>query len=109
MESSKFYFKAALFCFQIRAGEESDERGHIVVREYEDFEWLHHCIVTENDISAVIVSLISCGYHLVKIYKNVLLLFRDVECVGKTNFTILIKFLFSYKLPKNFFICACVV
>ena len=41
--------------FQIRTGEESDERGHIVVREFGDFEWLDHCIRTQNDISGVIV------------------------------------------------------
>lgn len=40
---------------EIRTGEESDERGHIVVREFEDFEWLDHCIKTKNDISGVIV------------------------------------------------------
>ena len=40
---------------QIRTGEESDERGHIVVREFGDFEWLDHCIRTQNDISGLIV------------------------------------------------------
>jgi hypothetical protein len=43
--------------FQIRTGEESDERGHIVVREFEDFVWLDHCLKTQNDISGVIVRL----------------------------------------------------
>lgn len=26
------------------------------MREFEDFEWLDHCIKTQNDISGVIVS-----------------------------------------------------
>lgn len=40
---------------EIKTGEESDERGHIVVREYEDFGWLDHCLRTQNDIEGVIV------------------------------------------------------
>lgn len=42
--------------FQIKTGEESVERGHIVVREYEDFEWLDHCLKTQSNMSGVIVS-----------------------------------------------------
>ena len=47
----------SVISFQIRTGEESDERGHIVVREFEDFVWLDHCLKTQNDISGVIVRL----------------------------------------------------
>lgn len=53
---------------QIRTGEESDERGHIVVREFEDFEWLDHCIKTKNDISGVIVRLRHIQQRLLNIH-----------------------------------------
>ncbi|XP_064633470.1 sorting nexin-5-like [Lineus longissimus] len=32
-----------------------DESTATVVRQYEDFEWLHHCMVTQNNLEGVIV------------------------------------------------------
>ena len=50
-----FIILQLVLLLQIRTSEESDERGHIVVREFEDFEWLDHCLKTQIDISGVIV------------------------------------------------------
>lgn len=46
------------------ASEENDERGHVVVREYDDFEWLDHCIRTQNDIDGVIVPPLHVKLHV---------------------------------------------
>lgn len=35
------------------------EETVLLQRFYEDFEWLHHCLTTQNDISGLIVSFIS--------------------------------------------------
>ena len=41
----------------IRCLKLADTTGEFtVVRQYEDFEWLHHCIVTKSDIAGLIVS-----------------------------------------------------
>lgn len=32
------------------------EKGVIVLREYDDFEWLYHCLTTQNNVDAVVVS-----------------------------------------------------
>ncbi|XP_032228910.2 sorting nexin-5 [Nematostella vectensis] len=34
---------------------DEEEKGVIVLREYDDFEWLYHCLVTHNNIDAVVV------------------------------------------------------
>ena len=33
-----------------------DEKGVVVLREYDDFEWLYHCLTTQNKVDAVVVS-----------------------------------------------------
>ena len=34
----------------------ADEKGLVLLRQYEDFEWLHHNLVTNNDTKGIIVS-----------------------------------------------------
>ena len=34
----------------------TDGQEFSVIRQYEDFEWLHHCIITRSDIHGIIVS-----------------------------------------------------
>ena len=34
----------------------AEEKGLVLLRQYEDLEWLHHNLVTNNDIMGTIVS-----------------------------------------------------
>ena len=36
-------------------GDEKCEKGVVVLRQYEDFEFLSHCLSAHNDISSVVV------------------------------------------------------
>lgn len=47
---NKFYF----FIFQ-----KNEERTFVVQRQYEDFEWLEHCLLTANPLPGLIVRIIS--------------------------------------------------
>ncbi|XP_028414435.1 sorting nexin-5-like [Dendronephthya gigantea] len=49
---------------EIMMGDESEERGHVVVRELDDFEWLDHCIKTQNDISGIIFPPLMTKHHV---------------------------------------------
>ena len=33
-----------------------DEKGVIVLRQYEDLEWLYHCLIAHNNVDGVVVS-----------------------------------------------------
>lgn len=33
-----------------------EEKGVIVLRQYEDLEWLYHCLMAHNNIDGVVVS-----------------------------------------------------
>lgn len=46
----------------------SSYKGYVVLRKFEDFEWLHHNLVTANNIDGVIVSLPSSCFLLLFIF-----------------------------------------
>ena len=32
-----------------------EEKGVVVLREYDDFEWLYHCLTTQNNVDGIVV------------------------------------------------------
>ena len=36
---------------------ESTGKEYKVIRKFEDFEWLHHCLMTQNDTTGIVVSI----------------------------------------------------
>ena len=45
--------------YSVRTTKQTDETEFSVTRHYHDFEYLHHCLLTENPNDGIIVSLIS--------------------------------------------------
>ncbi|XP_019617635.1 PREDICTED: sorting nexin-32-like [Branchiostoma belcheri] len=41
--------------YSLKTAKKSGGEEYKVVRQYEDFEWLEHCLVTQNDIGGIIV------------------------------------------------------
>ncbi|KAK6975278.1 sorting nexin-5 [Biomphalaria glabrata] len=41
--------------FTIHTSVPGQEKGHIVLRQFEDFEWLHHNLIVSNNIEGVII------------------------------------------------------
>ncbi|XP_050417813.2 sorting nexin-6 [Patella vulgata] len=41
--------------FTVMATRAGEETGTIVNRQYEDIEWLHHCLTTQNNVDGVII------------------------------------------------------
>ena len=44
--------------FTIMSTRIGEENGAVVTRVFEDLEWLHHCLVTQNNVDGIIVSVI---------------------------------------------------
>lgn len=45
-----------LFFLKDEGTESEEEKGVIVLRQYEDLEWLYHCLMAHNNIDGVVVS-----------------------------------------------------
>ncbi|XP_031568669.1 sorting nexin-5-like [Actinia tenebrosa] len=43
------------FTIQTKTSDHDNEKGVIVLREYDDFEWLYHCLTTQNKVDAVVI------------------------------------------------------
>ena len=51
----------------LQSGEGEDEKGVVVFREFEDFEWLYHCLTTHNNVEGVVVS---TSFEIIVINQN---------------------------------------
>ncbi|XP_065066997.1 sorting nexin-5-like isoform X2 [Rhopilema esculentum] len=47
--------EAVTFTIQTKTEEDDSEKGVVVLRQYEDFEYLSHCLAAHNDILSVVV------------------------------------------------------
>ena len=47
-------------CYLLQQVDESEEeKGVVVLRQYEDLEWLSHCLIAHNNVDGVVVSLLT--------------------------------------------------
>lgn len=45
-------------CYLLQQVDDSEkEKGVVVLRQYEDLEWLSHCLIAHNNVDGVVVSL----------------------------------------------------
>ena len=51
------YSRIYSMCYLWLQGDGSEEeKGVIVLRQYEDLEWLYHCLIAHNNVDGVVVS-----------------------------------------------------
>ncbi|KXJ12229.1 sorting nexin-6 [Exaiptasia diaphana] len=43
------------FTLQTKTEDDPKDKGVVVLRDYDDFEWLYHCLITQNKVDAVVV------------------------------------------------------
>ena len=47
-------------CYLLQQVDDSEEeKGVVVLRQYEDLEWLSHCLIAHNNVDGVVVSLLT--------------------------------------------------
>ena len=62
--------------WQVKTGEET-----IVWREYEDFEWLHHCLLTLNNGDGLLVRRLSCKIYTLMLVFLLTHLSSNSKCI----------------------------